>query len=168
MDNISGLWTRYTTLDDQTMSREIPASASTVFDLLQNHADFFALFKELGLKVSSNWPQLERGNLYDFSPGRGVHIKVYAQEVVEDREVNLLFLTGPVKGGWYIFIDPVDHHNCRFNLRFDMHTYNPLFRLIWWLYMYKRHVASGYRILEWADEKAQRAESSPAVSSENR
>ena len=164
MSYISELWMRYTTLDTQTMSKEIPASASTVFGLFRNHADFFALFKELGLKVSSNWPQLKRGNLYDFSPGHGVHIKVYAQEVVEDRGIDLLFLTGPVKGSWHIFIDPLDHHNCRFNIRFDMHTYNPLFRLIWWLYLYERHADSGYRILEWADEKARRAVSLPAAS----
>jgi hypothetical protein len=35
-----------------------------------------------------------------------------------------------------------------------MKTFNPLFRLIWWLYLYKRHEDSGHRILQWADEKS--------------
>ncbi|MBN2028250.1 MAG: hypothetical protein JW854_15985 [Actinobacteria bacterium] len=158
---ISGLWKRYTTLDNQTISRKIATPASTVFGLFRDHANLFALFEELGLKVSSNWPQLERGNLYDFSPGRGVHTKVYAQEVVEDRGADLLFLTGPVKGSWYISIDPLESDTCCLNIRFAMKTFNPLFRLIWWLYLYKRHEDSGYRILQWAEERAQKKVSMP-------
>ncbi|MEW6553726.1 MAG: hypothetical protein AB1384_05520 [Actinomycetota bacterium] len=153
---ISGLWKRYTTLDDQTISRKIEAPASNVFGLFGNHADLFALFGELGLKVSCNRPRLEWGNLYDFSPGRGVHIKVYAREVVEDRGADLLFLTGPVRGSWQISIDPLEPDSCRLSIGFDMKTYNPLFRLVWWLYLYKRHADSGHRILQWAGENARK------------
>ena len=162
MSAIENAWTRFTTLDTQTVSRDIPAPASTVYGVFEDHRRLFALFGELGLEVSSDRPSLERGNLYDFSPAAGVHIKVYAQEVEVNRRVDLIFLTGPVKGSWRLSMDPLDGEGCRLSLKFDMHTRNPLFRFIWWIFLYRLHCDSARRILEWADGESREVETSGA------